>query len=598
MANSSSDAEMGVSESDFKRKRRWAIGLAIIYVTVAVGTGIFLAYWFTRYRSWEDNYPPGYPDTLGGPYKQASVASDAGPCSHIGKNILQQNGSAVDSAIATMLCVGVINLHSTGIGGGGFMLVYNRSGQVAEVFDFRETAPAAATKDMFKNASYKELNSTLATGVPGEVRGYHAAWRAYGRLPWKQLVQPAIDQAKYGFLIYPSLYLTILKKEHDIRKDPGLRELFVDKKGNLRQLGDNVTNLQYARSLEVIRDNPESFYNGSLASKIVRDIRKRGGIITLQDLREYKVIRRKAIINQLNDMTWYTAPPPASGPVITLILNILKGYNMTSQSRNSLTFHRIIEAFKFGFARRSRLGDPAFNVGMNETVSKMTNQTFAELLRQKIWDNQTHRNASYYGKFQFERDHGTSHLSVLSPNGDAVALTSTINYYFGCKFRSTVTGIVYNNEMGDFSTPGQLNPDEIKPSKSNYIKPRKRPQSSISPVIFTDGSGRVKLVAGASGGPHITTAVSLTVVNQLWLSRGISNAVNDPRVHHQLFPNTVIIEEPPYTIPIRIQDGLRARKHNITIESYFASVQAVVREKDEEIFGKSDPRKYGWPDGF
>ena len=150
---------MGVSESDFKRKRLWAIGLIIIYVTVAVGTGIFLAYWFTRYRSWEDNYPPGYPDTLGGPYKQASVASDAGPCSHIGKNILRQNGSAVDSAIATMLCVGVINLHSTGIGGGGFMLVYNRSGQVAEVFDFRETAPAAATKDMFKNASYKELNS-------------------------------------------------------------------------------------------------------------------------------------------------------------------------------------------------------------------------------------------------------------------------------------------------------------------------------------------------------------------------------------------------------------------------------------------------------
>lgn len=150
---------MSSSISDIKRKRCWSVAVVVVFVAVLVATGIFLAYWFTRHRSWEDVSPPGYPDTLGGPYKHAGVASDAGPCSRIGKNILQQNGSGVDSAIATILCVGVLNLQSTGIGGGGFMLVYNRSGQVAEVFDFRETAPAAATEDMFKNASYKELNS-------------------------------------------------------------------------------------------------------------------------------------------------------------------------------------------------------------------------------------------------------------------------------------------------------------------------------------------------------------------------------------------------------------------------------------------------------
>ena len=150
---------MSGSESDIKRKRWWAIAVVVSFVTIVVAIGIFLAYWFTRKPSLYKISPPGYPDSLGGPYKHASVASDAGPCSHIGKNILQQNGSAVDSAIATMLCVGVINMHSTGIGGGGFMLVYNRSGQVAEVFDFRETASAKATEDMFKNASYKELNS-------------------------------------------------------------------------------------------------------------------------------------------------------------------------------------------------------------------------------------------------------------------------------------------------------------------------------------------------------------------------------------------------------------------------------------------------------
>ncbi|XP_020609879.1 gamma-glutamyltranspeptidase 1-like [Orbicella faveolata] len=590
---------MSGSESDIKRKRLWAIALVVAFVAIVVAIGIFLAYWFTRNPLHEIS-PPGYPDSLGGPYKHASVASDAGPCSHIGKNILQENGSAVDSAIAAMLCVGVINMHSTGIGGGGFMLVYNRRDRVAEVFDFRESAPAKATEDMFKNASYKELNSTLATGVPGEVRGYYTAWLSYGRLPWKQLVQPAIDKAKYGFLINQALYKTMVQSENDIRKDPGLKELLFDKKGNLRQFGDNITNPQYAKSLEEIRDHPESFYNGSLATKIVRDIRRRGGIVTSQDLRDYKVIRRKALVNQLGDMTWYTAPPPASGPVITLILNILKGYNMTAESRDSpLTFHRVIEAFKFGYSWRSLLGDPAFNDGMNETVAKMTNETFAEILRRKIWDNQTHSNASYYrGNFHFEEDYGTSHLSVLSPNGDAVALTSTINFHFGCKYRSRITGIIYNNEMGDFSTPGQLNPDDIPPSKSNFIKPRKRPQSSISPVIFTDRSGRVRLVAGASGGPLITTAVSLVVVNELWLSRGISSAVDYPRVHHQLFPNTVMIEKPPYTISQNIQDGLRARKHNISEKASFAVVQAVVRDKDEEIYGKSDPRKYGWPDGF
>lgn len=148
------------SGSDTERKRWWAIGVAVVFVAIVVAVGIFLASWFTRKSEpLEKIDAPEYPGTLGGPYKYASVASDAGPCSHIGKGILQQNGSAVDSAIATMLCVGVINMHSTGIGGGGFMLVYNRSGQVAEVFDFRETAPAKATEDMFKNASYKELNS-------------------------------------------------------------------------------------------------------------------------------------------------------------------------------------------------------------------------------------------------------------------------------------------------------------------------------------------------------------------------------------------------------------------------------------------------------
>jgi len=149
---------MSGSESDIKRKRFWAIAVVVCFVAIVVAIGIFLAYWFTRNPSQEIN-PPGYPDSLGGPYKHASMASDAGPCSHIGKNILQENGSAVDSAIAAMLCVGVINMHSTGIGGGGFMLVYNRRGQVAEVFDFRESAPAKATEDMFKNVSYKELNS-------------------------------------------------------------------------------------------------------------------------------------------------------------------------------------------------------------------------------------------------------------------------------------------------------------------------------------------------------------------------------------------------------------------------------------------------------
>ena len=149
---------MSGSGSDFKRKRCWLISVVVLFIVIVVCVGIFLAYWFTRNPSEEINSPE-YPDSLGGPYKHASVASDAGPCSRIGKNILQQNGSAVDSAIAAMLCVGVLNMHSTGIAGGGFMLVYNRSGQVAEVFDFRETAPAQATEDMFKNASYKELNS-------------------------------------------------------------------------------------------------------------------------------------------------------------------------------------------------------------------------------------------------------------------------------------------------------------------------------------------------------------------------------------------------------------------------------------------------------
>ncbi|XP_031566044.1 glutathione hydrolase 1 proenzyme-like [Actinia tenebrosa] len=558
------------------------------------------------------NGPTSFPTPSGngtsyGPYKEGAVATDAGKCSEIGRDILKAGGSAVDAAIASSFCIGVINMHSAGIGGGGFMLIYNKSTGRAETLDYREEAPKAATPDMFQNIS--STNGGKASGIPGEVIGLYTAHQKYGRLNWSDLVQPSIDLATNGFPIPIPVYEAMELSKEDIKKDPGLKQLLFNGE-EMKKLGERITNPQLAITLEKIRDNAISFYNGCLAVDIVRDVKRAEGIITKEDLKDYKPKWKEALKSNMSaDLSLFTTAPPSSGAVITLILNILKGYNMSEADRandeaSARTYHRIIEAFKHAYAARAHLGDPDFPdpsyVNIYEVLKNMSNPSIADNIRLRIDDNKTYHNASFYGKYFSGTGHqGTSHLSVLAPNGDAVSLTTTINFRFGAKYRSPVTGIIYNNEMDDFSTPGKPNGFGVKPSPSNYIKPGKRPMSSISPVIFVQRNDlMVRLIAGASGGTRITTATALVIMNKLWFGRPLNESVSEPRVHNQLSNTTYEVKESKYTLPASIRKGLAERGNYLIPSNWYAVVQAIYREEKSTIFAQSDPRKHGWSAGY
>ncbi|KAL9980042.1 hypothetical protein ACROYT_G008579 [Oculina patagonica] len=578
------------------KKRLIIIIAVVVLVLVVLGVTAGLLYYFLTKDSDQSS---------GGPYKREAVATDTPQCSEIGKDTLNANGSAVDAAIAAMFCLGVISMHSSGIGGGGVMLVYNRSLQEASVIDFRETAPAQAHRDMFKGNESKAKIGGLSIAVPGEVRGQYEAWKRHGWLPWKRLVQPAIDLARNGFEITQAVADVLTKEmEKYIRNDPGLSELLLDKNGKLRKKGDKIKNEKYAKTLERVQKDPQSFYSGELASDIANDIRRVKGIVTLDDLRNYKSISRKPYEGELSGMKMYLTPPPTSGSVLALILNILKGYNMTSSDRDDvdssvLTYHRIIESFKYSYAWRSRLGDPAFNSTIDKVAMKMLDQKTGDWLRHKILDNITFSNVSHYADTFSDADFGTTHVAVLAPNGDAVSVTTTINMRFGAKYRSTVTGIIYNDEMADFDIPEHNIVDGISPSPFNFPQSGKRPFSSISPAILINDDGKVQLVIGASGGKRITTAVSLVLMNKLWFGQSLSDAVNEPRLHTQLVPDQDVTYETQkkYRISDKIVEGLEKLGHVVTGSKFFAVVQAVYRDPGKGIYAKSDPRKHGAPAG-
>ncbi|XP_074635710.1 glutathione hydrolase 1 proenzyme-like [Acropora palmata] len=553
-------------------------------------------------------------------YRHAAVASDNAECSKVGRNILKKGGSAVDAAVATTLCVGVINMHSTGIGGGGFMMVYDSHKRSAEVIDFRETAPEKSGVDSLSGDPMNGIRGGLAVAVPGELKGLETAWKKYGKLPWKELFKPAINIAKKGFIIPETVEIAMNIWKDLLMKDTTFRRVFT-RNGKLLRKGDRLRRPHLAKTLQFIAraGSAEPFYNGPMSKAIVKEVKAAGGMLTLDDLKNYDAVSRPALKSKLDDMTLLSSPAPTSGPVLAMILNILDGFKMGEKDLEEnpvRTYHRIIETFKFAYKYRSLLGDPVYEKGVNETVKEMMSTKLADELRHLITDNETHPH-DYYGtpRYDVPIKTGTTHLSVLAANGDAVSLTSSVNGYFGAKFLSNKLGFVYNNEMDDFSSPNVTNEFGLPPSPVNYIKPGKRPQSSTVPAIILDKKGNALMVIGAAGGTIITTSVAQAIMNYFWFKKNLQTAITMPRVHDQLYPSSVFAET---KFPKDIVKGLELLGHKVEVsDESHGVVQGIVKNPHRfkvidyhgkrkgyvyslipKIYAESDYRKGGQPAGY
>ncbi|KAK2584968.1 hypothetical protein KPH14_002556 [Odynerus spinipes] len=530
-----------------------------------------------------------------GQYKQAAVSTNGQECAQIGADILSKNGSAVDAAIAALLCEGVASLHSMGLGGGFLMTIWDAESQTADYLDARETAPAAATENMFHGDAHLSMYGGLAVAVPGELRGYWEAHKKYGKLKWRELFEPAIALCLKGSVINDYLHAYLIEKESKIKAESSLAEILIDPATKRPwKLGERIRRPRLAKTLREIANNgPNVFYNGSMTDQMVEELKAFGSILTKEDFQNYSVKWKKPIKVNIGNLTMYTAPPPGSGVILAFIMNVLQG--MVPIENKNIMWHRIVEAFKWAYARRTELGDPDF-VDIERLLTNLTSADYAEVIRKEINDYRTSNDPKFYGAITATTtDSGTAHVSVLAPDGSAVSVTSTINQVFGAMIRSKSTGIIFNDEMDDFSSPDITNGFGVPPSPANFIRPGKRPLSSMTPTIVVGKNNTVRLVIGAAGGTKITTAIASTMILNLWGGQNIKAATDAYRIHHQLLPMTVQTEKGYCPDIIKY---LHEIKHNVKTYSGIGSAITAIANDMTSVTANSDYRRQGRTAGF
>jgi len=541
------------------------------------------------------------PAPLRAPIAKGAVAADAAQASRAGAEILARGGNAVDAAIATALALGVVHPMSSGLGGGGFLVVWNAKEKAAYTLDFRETAPAAATRDMYVKTPAASRVGGLAVGVPGEPAGLVEASRRWGKLPLTEVVKPAVALARDGFIATRAFATAVavvsgMKRFTPAPDDPLAQLLAPGGKPVVE--GQRVRRPELAATIERLGAvGRRDFYSGDTARAIVEAVQAKGGILTLADLAAYQPVAKPALAGSFRGHTVYAMPPPAGGITALEALQILDARppSPPTAAGSSAHLHALAEAFKHAFADRARLlGDPAF---VKVPTDKLASPLYARALAARITDGGVGPRDSYGDPdaaripAQPPRDKGTSHLCVVDGEGNVAALTTTVNLYFGSGVVAGSSGVLLNDEMDDFAAqPGVPNAFGLVGAEANAIAPGKRPTSSMSPLILVK-DGRAVLCAGASGGPFIVTGTVQAVVNAIDFKMDAMQAVSAPRLHAQWIPETVAVER---DVPADVREGLVRRGHKLTDVGEDGIVQMILVGK-ELLEAASDPRKGGAP---
>ncbi|RTL54147.1 MAG: gamma-glutamyltransferase [Bradyrhizobiaceae bacterium] len=515
----------------------------------------------------------------------------------IGADVLKRGGNAVDAAVATGFAMAVTYPRAGNIGGGGFMLIHLARDRRNIALDYRETAPAAATKDMFLGTDGKpdpkrSRDSALGIGVPGTVAGLSMALDKYGsgKFSLRELLQPAIALARDGFMIEDDSADTLPDMHDRFARWPASRKIFLKPDGASFAGGDKFVQTDLATTLQAVADHgPRGFYEGPVAQKLVAGIRDAGGIISLDDLKSYRPVVRVPVQGTYRGYDIVSMPLPSSGGAVLIeTLNILEGFHMRQLGAQSVdSLHVLIEAMKRAYADRARyLGDPAF---VNAPLTRLLSKDYATKQRAGI-DMAKATPAQAVLAKEAREGVNTTHFSVVDKDGNAVSNTYTLNFSYGVGLVADGTGVLLNNELDDFTAaPGASNAYGLVGYEANLPGPGKRPLSSMTPTIVLKDN-RPVLVTGSPGGSRIISTVLQVIVNVLDNGMNVAQAVDVPRLHHQWLPDEVRVEE---GFPQSTLDGLRARGHAIVAPMGQTSANSIAAASPAGWLGAPDPRTRG-----
>ncbi len=538
-----------------------------------------------------------------------AIATQGRHSSRIASEIEKAGGNAIDVAVAVSFANGVERPFSTGIGGGGFMLIRipetKKEKAKIEAWDFRERAPSEAYSKMFLSKATgkpdpdKSRTGALSVGVPGLVAGLYEIHQKYGKLPWRQVVMPSSDLARKGFEVYKELAEVLEDKKVELGANEAAKEIFFNPDENhVWQKGDLLIQKDLAETLEQIAsDGKKSFYKGWIAKRIVRDIKNNAGIMTLSDLSDYKVKVHKPVMGDLNGFAIATMPPPSSGGVHMLeILNTVENDPLKEWGAlNPKTIHLVSTAMQKAFVDRAEyMGDPAF---VKVPADLLSSKEYALGVRARINMNHAMKPEEWHpGPLTppFDTDH-TVHFSIISKDGFAVSSTQTINGWFGSKMVAKGTGIVLNNEMDDFSAAvGAKNLYGATASSSaNSVAPQKTPLSSMTPTLVLKNDEPI-IALGTPSGTRILTCVSQVLLNRLVFGMKPYEAVSQIRYHHQWSPNVIRVDPPGFGEDLTKK--LKALGHEIDESILGCKVQFVEFDSKSGTFvSVSDPSGESWP---